>query len=179
MDAEEGPTQSPSRDGKEYVISITRCNEKKEYANLCYNLSVKLGIISIDTRKEQSSLDPNEISSSRISQVSHPKKGDIVYIKNVKNNKKETFCKGKIVEPFRKINDLSESLYNRKEIIDIHTKDIDDEALKSQKISWFKTLIHFEYICKVEWIDKNIHLEKNSDMWEKLHPNGRTTIRKC
>jgi len=162
----------------EYIISIARGGEKKNYFESRYNLSKDLGIISVDIRKKTSSTIPSDISTNRKNQLSHPQIGDTIYIKNVKNPKKSTYCVGTIVKPFEKISNISESFNNKDEIKSIHTSGLTGEKLL-EKNKWFDTMLIFEYQCEVSWTRKDISLEKDSDMWKKLHPNGRTTVRKC
>ena len=162
----------------EYIISIARGGEKKNYFESRYNLSKELGIISVDIRKKTSSTIPSDISTNRKNQLSHPQIGDTIYIKDVKNPKKSTYCVGTIVKPFEKISNISESFNNKDEIKSIHTSGLTGEKLL-EKNKWFDTMIHFEYQCKVIWEHKDEPLEKNSDMWIKLHPHSCGTVRKC
>jgi hypothetical protein len=164
----------------EYIISIARGGEKRNYFESRYNLSKELGIISVDIRKKTSSTIPSDISTNRKNQLSHPQIGDTIYIKNVKNPKKSTYCVGTIVKPFEKISNISESFNGRKELKEGLTKNAKDGGATDEQVKqWFDTMIHFEYQCKVIWEHKDEPLEKNSDMWIKLHPHSCGTVRKC
>ena len=168
-----------SKEGyNDYIISIASASEKKAYFDIRYKLSKRLGVISVDIRKYDGSSHPPDISTNRKNQLSHPQIGDTIFIKNVKNPRKASYCVGTIVKPFKKISDISESFNNKDEIKSIHTSGLTGEKLLETN-KWFENMIHFEYQCEVSWTHKDIPLEKDSDMWKKLHPNGRFTVRKC
>ena len=162
----------------DYIISIASGVEKKGYIDIRYNLSKRLGIISVDIRKDSASSHSSDISKHRLNQLSYPQIGDTIYIKNIKNPRKASYCVGTIVKPFKKISDISESFNNKDEIKSIHTSGLTGEKLLETN-KWFDTMLLFEYQCEVRWTHKDIPLEKDSDMWRKLHPHSCGTVRKC
>ena len=164
----------------DYIIGIASAAEKKTYIDIRYKLSKRLGIISVDIRKNDGSSHPSDISTNRKNQLSHPQIGDTIYIKDVKNPRKASYCVGTITKPFKKISDISDSFNGRKELREGLIKNgLNSGATEKEVEQWFDTMLIFEYQCEVSWTRKDIPLEKDSDMWKKLHPNGRTTVRKC
>lgn len=175
-DDSDDPEYDPdsTTDTRKFVMSVARMENAAPFVHERYKQCTETDIISVCVMGSTEKCVKKKklyFSPDRRNQINQVKEGDIVYVKNAKNPRKAVYRKGRVICEFKKINDLSESLFN-KDVIHKLLKEGVCVKYGKRTDEWFDSMIDYEYHCKVEWIEGEKTLaysEVRDSMWHWLH----------